>query len=150
MIRPLRQRAALTAIALLVLLAPSLAVELHPSGNHLAASALGDETVYLSGHDQADRSLHVEPVAGTGDVHCPGCILRQQGQSAFAEPPSGVAWMPGRAPFRRPEPVVSLSRTSSATERLGSLRPRPSVAGSRRITEACRAPPTSGGPPCEP
>ena len=109
MIRPRRQRAAMTAIALLAVLGPSLAVELHPSGSHLAATALGDQTIYLSGHDQADRSLHVEPVAGTGDVHCPGCNLRQQGQSAFVEPPSGVVSMPGRAQFGRPEPVLSLS-----------------------------------------
>ena len=108
MSRAQRHRLSLAAIALVAALPLSLALGLHPTDDHLATPALGDETVYFAGHDQADRSLHIEPIAGTWDSHCPGCILREQSRSNLVAPPAGSVAVLARAAYRTLEPVLSL------------------------------------------
>lgn len=51
-------------------------------------TSLGDQEIVVTGHDEFDPVLHVEPPTGVVVVHCPECVLdkRQSGSRVEASP----------------------------------------------------------------
>ena len=76
--RPLHLLPSVVILALLGALLPSTAIEVHGVSTHLSVAGFDHKTVYLAGHDSADKTLHIEPVSGTAAKHCLGCLLREQ------------------------------------------------------------------------
>ncbi len=117
--RPSRARfPRLTILAILTSLLPSLAVEGHDPGEHLGRSGFEDAAVFLADHDEADRTLHIEPVVAVSASYCPGCLLPKKPTGAIARPRVGSALvaLDGR-PLDPPDAFVSAGTLSPQAPR---------------------------------
>lgn len=77
--RPHLTRLAIFALVAAVL--PVLAVDGHDPAEHLA-SGFEDGSVFLSSHEGAIRTLHVEPVTEVTTSRCLGCLLPKKEKGA--------------------------------------------------------------------
>lgn len=114
------KRSAVTLLAASVLLLPALSAVEH-TDRQLGPTLEGRE-ITVTGHDERDRSLHIEAAAGIVQAECPECVLdkRQSGAEERAEPAPEFGLADGR-PAREMPALRNLESSASGPPRAPPL-----------------------------